>query len=232
MWYFMNKLKPKEQRPLSIGEAFEFFCQGISTWGPFWDHVLGYWKLSQESPYTILFLKYEDLEREPTVYVKRLAMLLVQPFTIEEERDDVAQKITEFCSFENLSNLEINKSGVQQFSTELAIENTNFFRKGEVGDGKNHLTNEMIERIDHITQQKFNGSGLISGAFGSGKSKREVIGNLVSFSLGLATTLAILGVQAYLDGLSFALVASPCSTPVLATLLGYLAASKALLNVY
>ncbi|KAI7993926.1 Alkaline/neutral invertase CINV2 [Camellia lanceoleosa] len=36
------------------------------------------------------------------------------------------------------------------------------------------------------------------------------------------------GVQAYLAGLTFALVASPCSTPVLATLLGYIAESKAL----
>ncbi|KAI8557740.1 hypothetical protein RHMOL_Rhmol04G0033300 [Rhododendron molle] len=113
----------------------------------------------------------------------------------------------------------------------------------------------------------------------------QVIGNSVAFSLGLATTLAILGisasfagkaygqigqglpvaasglavimglnlleiieiqlpsffdnfdpraaaanfpssVQAYLAGLTFALAASPCSTPVLATLLGYVAASK------
>ncbi len=37
-----------------------------------------------------------------------------------------------------------------------------------------------------------------------------------------------LGVQAYLAGLTFALAASPCSTPVLATLLGYVAASKVL----
>ncbi|KAI7985837.1 Cytosolic sulfotransferase 17 [Camellia lanceoleosa] len=162
-WYFMNKLKPKEQLLLSIGEVFEFFCQGILPWGSFWDHVLGYWNLSQRSPDKILFLKYEDLKREPTVYVKRLPRFQGQPFTIEEERDDVVQKIAEHCSFENLSNLEINKSGVQQFSTKLAIENTNFFQKGEVGDGKNHLTNKMIEHIDHITQQKFNGSGLISG---------------------------------------------------------------------
>ncbi|KAK1391266.1 DsbD domain-containing protein [Heracleum sosnowskyi] len=33
-------------------------------------------------------------------------------------------------------------------------------------------------------------------------------------------------VQAYLVGLTFALAASPCSTPVLATLLAYLASSK------
>ncbi|CAL5388033.1 unnamed protein product [Camellia sinensis] len=34
------------------------------------------------------------------------------------------------------------------------------------------------------------------------------------------------GAQAYLAGLTFALAVSPCSTPVLATLLGYVAASK------
>ncbi|KAF8026170.1 hypothetical protein BT93_F2856 [Corymbia citriodora subsp. variegata] len=123
------------------------------------------------------------------------------------------------------------------------------------------------------------------GAFGSGKSRTEVIGDSIAFALGLATTLALLGVgasfagkaygqigqglpvaasalavimglnlleviefqlpsffnnfdpravaanfpssvQAYLAGLTFALAASPCSTPVLATLLGYVAASR------
>ncbi|XP_038690269.1 cytochrome c-type biogenesis ccda-like chloroplastic protein isoform X2 [Tripterygium wilfordii] len=123
------------------------------------------------------------------------------------------------------------------------------------------------------------------GAFGSGKSRAEIIGDSVAFALGLATTLALLGivasfagkaygqigqglplaasvlavimglnlleiiqlqfpsfldnfdprsaaasfpssVQAYLAGLTFALAASPCSTPVLATILGYVATSK------
>ena len=41
------------------------------------------------------------------------------------------------------------------------------------------------------------------------------------------TYVALLpGVQAYLAGLTFALAASPCSTPVLATLLGYVATSR------
>ncbi|KAK9080633.1 hypothetical protein SSX86_000391 [Deinandra increscens subsp. villosa] len=123
------------------------------------------------------------------------------------------------------------------------------------------------------------------GAFGSGKSRAQIVGDSIAFAMGLATTLALLGVaasfagkaygqvghglplaasglavimglnllevielqlpsffdnfdpraaaanfpssiQAYLAGLTFALAASPCSTPVLATLLGYVAASK------
>ncbi|KAK9135244.1 hypothetical protein Syun_014574 [Stephania yunnanensis] len=38
------------------------------------------------------------------------------------------------------------------------------------------------------------------------------------------------GVQAYLAGLTFALAASPCSTPVLAFILGYVAASRVMPN--
>ncbi|XP_078447046.1 cytochrome c biogenesis protein family isoform X1 [Wolffia australiana] len=123
------------------------------------------------------------------------------------------------------------------------------------------------------------------GAFGSGKSRAEVIGDSLAFALGLATTLAVLGiaasfagkaygqigaglpiaasglaivmglnlleilelqlpsffsdfdprsaaanlpssVQAYLAGLTFALAASPCSTPVLASILGYVASTR------
>ncbi|XP_024536910.1 cytochrome c-type biogenesis ccda-like chloroplastic protein isoform X1 [Selaginella moellendorffii] len=135
------------------------------------------------------------------------------------------------------------------------------------------------------------------GSSGSGKSQAQIAVDAFAFSMGLATTLAVLGivaslagkaygqigqglpigvsclamlmglnlleiielqlpsffgnfdprsaaanlptsVQAYLAGLTFALAASPCSTPVLATLLGYVAASQdpvtggALLLVY
>ncbi|KAH7443735.1 hypothetical protein KP509_02G048700 [Ceratopteris richardii] len=123
------------------------------------------------------------------------------------------------------------------------------------------------------------------GATGAGKSRGQVLLDSLSFSLGLASTLALLGVvaslagkaygqigqglpigasalavvmglnllevielqlpsffgdfdprsaaaslpssvQAYLAGLTFALAASPCSSPVLATILGYVATSQ------
>ncbi|KAL3684408.1 hypothetical protein R1sor_002430 [Riccia sorocarpa] len=123
------------------------------------------------------------------------------------------------------------------------------------------------------------------GASGPGKSRTQKIADSVAFSLGLATTLAVLGivaslagkaygqigqglpiavscfamvmglnlleiielqlpsffgdfdpkaaaakfpssVQAYLAGLTFALAASPCSTPVLASILAYVSTSQ------
>ena len=46
----------------------------------------------------------------------------------------------------------------------MIVNNDLFFRKGETGDWKNHLTNEMIKHLDKITLEKFSGSGLTFGA--------------------------------------------------------------------
>ncbi|XP_023754049.1 cytosolic sulfotransferase 5 [Lactuca sativa] len=162
-WHFMNKVRSKELAPLLFNEAYELFCDGVSEYGPFWEHVLGYWKASQESPDKILFLKYEDMKREPSAELKKLAAFMGMSFTAAEEEGGVVEEIVKLCSFENLSNLEVNKGGVQKFNTQLKVENRDFFRKGKVGDWKNYLTEEMRERIDSITETKLKDSGLSLG---------------------------------------------------------------------
>ena len=43
---------------------------------------------------------------------------------------------------------------------DISIRNDTFFRKGEIGDWKNHLTAEMVDGLDRIIEEKFTGSGL------------------------------------------------------------------------
>ncbi|RID68051.1 hypothetical protein BRARA_C00236 [Brassica rapa] len=64
--------------------------------------------------------------------------------------------ILELCSLRSLSDLEINKSGKNVNGVDYKF----YFRKGEVGDWKNHLTPEMESRIDMIIEEKLRGSGL------------------------------------------------------------------------
>ncbi|XP_059639493.1 cytosolic sulfotransferase 17-like [Cornus florida] len=154
-WHFVSKLRPKELPVRSIEELFEQFCRGVSPYGPFWDHVLGYWRASVECPDKVLFLKYEDMKSEPFVVVKRLAEFLGHPFSLEEENEGVVGKIVELCSFENLSKLEVNKIGSHTDGTTFVVPNNIFFRQGKVGDSKNYLTSEMVMRIDQITKEKF-----------------------------------------------------------------------------
>ncbi|MBA0756403.1 hypothetical protein Gogos_021238 [Gossypium gossypioides] len=156
-WHFANKLRPKGVPPLSLEEAFDLFCQGVSHYGPFWDHVLGYWKASLESPKKVLCLKYEDVKKEPLGCTRKVANFLGVPFTPEEENKEIVEEIVKLCSFENMSNQDVNKSDTR--SQEIPIPNSHFFRKGEVGDWVNHLSPQMSEILDQITEQKFQGTG-------------------------------------------------------------------------
>ncbi|CAN6325759.1 unnamed protein product [Urochloa humidicola] len=60
------------------------------------------------------------------------------------------------------------------------------------------------------------------GAFGSGKGQAEVVGNSIAFSLGLATTLAILGVAASFAGKAYGQVGQglPVAASGLAIVMG------------
>ncbi|MFQ6623636.1 hypothetical protein Gotur_003782, partial [Gossypium turneri] len=108
-WHFANKLRPKELPPLSLEETFDSFYKGVSHYGPFWDHVLGYWKASVESPKKVLFLKYEDVKKEPLGCVRKVAEFLGVPFTPEEENKEIVEQIVKLCSFESMSIEDVNK---------------------------------------------------------------------------------------------------------------------------
>ncbi|XVF42640.1 hypothetical protein PTKIN_Ptkin01aG0380700 [Pterospermum kingtungense] len=107
LWCFFNKLRAENEDRLPVlDEAFELFCRGICIHGPLFDHVLGYWKASQESPNKILFLQYENLKEDTIFNVKKLAMFLGFPFSEEEEKQGVVEEIAKMCSFGNLKELD------------------------------------------------------------------------------------------------------------------------------
>ncbi|CAI9767950.1 unnamed protein product [Fraxinus pennsylvanica] len=139
LWHFTNKLRLQEMGSNSLGETFDMFCRGVTIYGPFWDHVLDYWKESMEKPYKVFFLKYEDMKECPTDNLRCIAEFLGCPFSKEEEESGMVEQILKLCSFDTLSNLEINRTG----KLSSGEENKAFFRRGEVGDWKNHLPTEM-----------------------------------------------------------------------------------------
>ncbi|KAI3729645.1 hypothetical protein L6452_18307 [Arctium lappa] len=156
LWFFTNKLRIQEMGASPLEEVFEKFCRGVSIYGPFWDHVLGYWEESLKNPKKVLFLKYEEMKEQPEVHLRKLADFLGYSFSSKEEEERMVDGILEICSFENLSKLKVNEEGKLPSGEDYSA----FFRKGEVGDWKNHLTAEMVERLDKICEEKFDGSGL------------------------------------------------------------------------
>ncbi|EEF24263.1 Flavonol 4'-sulfotransferase, putative [Ricinus communis] len=155
-WIYINKLRSDTRPPLSLDDCFNMYCKGIVGFGPFWDHMLGYWNESKERPDKVLFLKYEDMKEDISFHLKKLAEFLGCPFSMEEEKAGEVEEVAKLCSLEKLKDLEVNKSG----KSILNFENRHLFRKGEVGDWVNHLSPSMVERLTQVMEEKLGGSGL------------------------------------------------------------------------
>ena len=142
----------------SLEDCVEAFCRGESMAGPFWDQVLGFWRASLKNPNKVLFLKYEDVWEDTASHVNRVAEFLGFPFSLEEKEKGVVDQIVDFCSFENLKELDVNKHG--KLSVRSNLGNKVFFRKGEVGDWINHLSPSMVESVNKVIEEKLGASGL------------------------------------------------------------------------
>ncbi|KAK6925153.1 hypothetical protein RJ641_009479 [Dillenia turbinata] len=51
------------------------------------------------------------MKRDTFFHTKKLAEFMGFPFSLEEEKEGVAQQVIDLCSLQNLSDLEVNKTG-------------------------------------------------------------------------------------------------------------------------
>ncbi|GJN11081.1 hypothetical protein PR202_ga29247 [Eleusine coracana subsp. coracana] len=152
LWHFLRRRHPD----LPFADTFESVCDGTVPVGPVWDHVLSYWRASQANQDRVLFLKYEDLLRDPAGNVRWLAAFMGRPFLADEEA--AVQDVVELCSFEKMKGLEVNKAGTS--GAYKAMPRDAFFRKGVAGDWANHMSPEMAARLDGVVREKLQGTGL------------------------------------------------------------------------
>ncbi|KAL7253492.1 hypothetical protein ACSBR1_007929 [Camellia fascicularis] len=147
-WHFYFK---KFGASISFEEAFDEFCRGVVPGGPFFDHVLEYWKEREKK--NVFFVTYEELKENPKESVRSLAEFLECSLTPDE-----IEQVVWKSSHERLSKLDANTDeGKKHWQ---GIPFNWYFRKGVVGDGKNQLTTEMMERLKALENQRWEGSGL------------------------------------------------------------------------
>lgn len=130
--------------------SFEDFCrlftEDIILYGPWWKHVAEGWKKRNEN--NVLFVIYEDLQKDPHKVVKEIAIFLNKPVT-----DEQADIIVKHCSFDNMKhNNSVNYEWYKESG--LANKEVSFMRKGKVGDWKNHLSEGIVKKLDEIVATK------------------------------------------------------------------------------
>ncbi|KMZ74024.1 Aryl sulfotransferase [Zostera marina] len=158
-FHFSNQIRTKYGTALSsIEDRLKWFCDGYCWFGPYWDHVLGYWNAKKNGG-NILFLKYEDMMEDPCSHIKTLAEFMGVPFTEQEEKEGVMQAIIASCSFDKMKDSDVNKIGKTMLHVE--VDNNSFFREGKTNDWVNYLTPEMVEKLDRITKERFADTDLI-----------------------------------------------------------------------
>lgn len=142
LWHLYNN---KFGTEISIRQAFDEFCKGLVPAGPYFEHVLEFWEARDR----VMFVTYEDLKANPEETVRKIAEFLGCKTKVE--------KIVKECSFEKLRSTSKERGeGVHWSGTKYDM----FFRKGVVGDWKNHLTQEMMKELEDIADLKWKGSGL------------------------------------------------------------------------
>ncbi len=125
---------------------FDLFMEDLIVYAPFWDLVLDRWNKREHPNMCLLF--FEDMKRDFAGNIRKVAEFLQKDIS-----DSVVDDLVDRLSFKKLKEeSEVKKEG--------SVDFPHVYRKGEVGDWKNHFTEEMNERMDKVIAEKLKDSGL------------------------------------------------------------------------
>ncbi|XP_032786849.2 sulfotransferase 1E1 [Daphnia magna] len=134
------------------------FIKGDVPYGPYFDHVLGYWKHHQNNSNcgsNLLWITYEDMHRDPEGSIRRVAHFLDRALT-----DDQVQLIAAHTRFESMAG---NPSVNYSHWDDLGLRNKNeapFMRSGRVGDWRRSFDADTNRRFDDFIRQHLESSEL------------------------------------------------------------------------
>ena len=131
-------------------DFFQMFKEKKLHCGDYFQTTLSWWKWKDDP--RVLIINYEDMVESPEDAVRK-----VMKFMGKSLPDEAVSKIVEKTSFNALKeNPRANYKDVPFFKQEISP----FFRKGQVGDWRNQLTDEQSEYIDQLITKHFDPVGL------------------------------------------------------------------------
>lgn len=131
----------------------DIFLTGRGESGCWFTHVKEWWDAAQRWPETVLFLCFEDFKEDPEAYIRKIAEWIGV-----EADDDLIQKTVRMTSFETMR--QDPKANYSWTESRRASDQPRFMRKGEVGDWKNHFTEEQDNLFHAKFQEIIGDSGL------------------------------------------------------------------------
>ncbi|XP_016393527.1 cytosolic sulfotransferase 3 isoform X1 [Sinocyclocheilus rhinocerous] len=138
----MNMVQPE---PGDWNTFLQKFMEGKNVFGPWYDHVSGWWEKKQTYS-NLIYLFYEDLVEDTGREVEHLCSFLGLSTSVEER-----EKITKGVQFDAMKqNKMTNYSTIPVMDFKISP----FMRKGKVEDWKSHFTVAQNEQFDKVYKQK------------------------------------------------------------------------------
>lgn len=172
---FYHFTRQTDELNITFGEYFESFMNGLVAYGDYFDHVLS-WYDHRDDP-NVLFLSYEQVHADTPGQILRIAKFLGNQLHEELKNDKkLLELVLKHISFDNMKQTLMKKAPVKadyELKSDVIdtpLENSGprydvkylrYFRKGIVGDWKNHLSPEQNRRMDARIQEKFGGTEII-----------------------------------------------------------------------
>ncbi|KFP34334.1 Sulfotransferase 6B1, partial [Colius striatus] len=127
---------------------FDLFLKGDVVCGSWFDHFLSWEEHANEK--NVLFLFYEDMKKDLPKIVKEISLFL----GLNTSDNDI-QHISTMSSFSEMkNNTEKENSNPSHTVCALTSNRELIFRKGTVGDWKNHFTPKQNQRFEEIFNEK------------------------------------------------------------------------------
>lgn len=128
-------------------DFLKLFLEEKLMYGSWFKYTLDFEKAILAEPDRFHLVYYEDLKENGVEEIKKLAKFL----NISAD-DELVAAIHEKCSFQSLAS--------RKKVPETSKNNFSIFRKGEIGDWKNHFTVAENEAFDKLFQEKMKSSTL------------------------------------------------------------------------
>ncbi len=132
-------------------EFLSLFMRGTGFGGSYFEWVLEWWEHQEDN--NVLFLKYEDLKKEPTKQIGILANFLGYQL-FQEELEEIAEK----CTFKTMKANGVGS--IEENKISLLREGKSFYRKGIVGDWQNYFSEEQLEKFNRWCNSHLEGTRL------------------------------------------------------------------------
>ena len=141
-WYHFQRMNSLYGFTGSFDDFFELFLKGNVAYGCYMHNVLSWWRLRHRP--NILLLTYEEMHADLPAVVAKIAAFLSKELTSQQ-----VTLIADHCQFKQMKqNPMTNAAQMPKVAGE-----TDFMRRGMVGDWRNYLSPEQDQRIDAWVEQ-------------------------------------------------------------------------------